>query len=451
MPRTSGDVRRAAKWASAVTLSLLAVALVGCQGEDSGAAELSQVERELATLHPGGSAAAPSAQRQAVYTRSIATLEKVARSGDNAQQSAANLLIARTQAGLAQINADEAAQIEKRLLDRATRLRAVYGFALSRNAFAAALATVDTAPERATLETAIAQVDQRQTEAQRIRSGLQRKTDQLSADAQERSRSAKAIRVQAGSLSSKAIGSSAVEAAKLTASAYELQRKAARDEVESARLTAQIEKITPRIAEQDLLLTSLRQERAQLADAKARVDQRTQDASQQRQLALADAQLAVKKAGDALDSMEEIRTGPLAQAWSEALKHAQDSAAAAGRIRSMDRAAAAIVLGDAQQRLGEIHLATARSLDRWLHLLDSLRDSDPGTSLADRFGEIRARVESELAQATKSTRDAFEQAIGSYQGASVREQDVRDRLVRIQQSLQAIIKAPGDADASGKG
>jgi len=432
-------------------LALVCVAafsMISCDDQDSASADLAAVERELAAIHPGGSASAPPQRRAEIYTKSVPRLQTVARSGTPAQQSAAQLLISRVESGLAQIAATNASEMERRLLDDATRLRASFDLAQASSSFAEALSMIDTAPELAQLDQTLAELDARVADTQTARATLQKENGRLEALAASHLKEADVFRIKAGELRTQALDASAAEAAELSKKAYALQREGGGHEVESAEYLAQTEKVKPLIAEQDLILKSLQEERSHLVDTRSRIEQRGADAQQSELSARADARTATKQAGEILDNIETIRSGDLAAAWASAVQHASNASAAIAKARSLERSAAAISKGDAQQRLGEIHLAMAHSMERYLDLIQALQDADPSSTLASQFASIQSRVQAELGQTQGQVRDAFGQAVSAYQSASVSDQNVRDRLGRISQTLAALAGEPIENDST---
>lgn len=440
MRRSAGSntMRNRVNQSVLVSACLTASLMIGCDQRDAASADLATVERELAAVHPGGSASAPPQRRVQVYSQSVPRLQSVARSGTPAQRSAAQLLIARVEGGLAQIAASKASELEKRLLDDATRLRASFDLSQASSSFAAVLSSIDNAPDLAKLDQTLAELDARVSDAQTMRDELQQEVDHLDSQAGAHTKKADAFKVQAGVLRTKALDASAADSAQLSKQAYALQRQAGAHEVASADLLAQIDKIHPLIAEQDLILKSLQEERSHLVDARRRIDQRGENSREQAQSARADARSAGKKAGEILDSIESTRTGELATTWAGAVQHADNALAAVSKASMMERSAAAISKGDAQQRLGEIHLAMAHSMERYLNLLKALQAGDPSSPLVGQLAEIQSRVHDDLLQTQQKVRDTFGQAVSAYQGASVSDQDVRDRLERISQTLAAL-------------
>lgn len=428
-------------------------ALAGCDREDAVSVTLAAVQHDLASAHSGGAAAAPPATRATIYSQAVTDLQGAARSGTEAQRDAANVLLAQAHSGMAQIESAEAIQIENRLLDRATRLRATLDLYASQSALSSALGSVDAAAERAALDQALTDVDQRLSDAQSARRDLQQEHDAYKTAAEGAAQQATTDRTEAAELRSRALDAPATEAAKLIERAYEIERIAAESEREAARQTAMMEKIAPRLQEAERLLGSLADERAKLTEARKRVDQRTQDARQQSQTARAAAIEAARDAEAALAEIEAIRTGELTERWNQALQHAQSAVTALSQSRGGDsavRATNALLRGEAQQRLGEMHAARARGVERYLLLLDNIESVEPAVPFMSRVTDIINRAESELLDSGQAAADAFAQAASTYQSAGVRDQEVRDRLERLQQMLQqAAGQAPETPASAG--
>ncbi len=414
--------------------------LVACDQEDAVSVTLASVGRELSAVHSGGASAAPPNLRMQTYEQAISQLQGATRDGSSAQRDAANMLLAQAHGGMAQIESAEAVEIENRLLDRATRLRALMDLYVSQSALAAALAEINPVTERASLDQALVEVEQRLSEAQRTHRELKAEFDAFETRANESGRIANERRAEAAEWRAKALDSPATEAADMVAKAYEIERSAAGAEQESARETAAKEKVAPRLEELNRLIGSLGDERTSLTEARRRVDQRTQDARQDTQVARAAARAAADEAEVALDEIETIRNGELTERWNQAIRHAQAAATALSQSRSSDsgvRATNAVLRAEAQQRLGEMYATQARGMERYLLLLDLVSSEEPAPPFASRAAGFTDHTETEFMEARQAASEAFEQAASTLQSAGVRDQDVRDRLERLQQMLRS--------------
>lgn len=445
--------RLSRRWTPSLLVVVLApLTLVSCDSEDPIEAALAQVQRELASVHPGGTAMADPATRAGVYTRAIATLGDAARAGSDAQRDAAGLLLASAHEGLSRIDADEATELEARLLDRATRLRAQVDLFAGQSALAAALGAIDPQAERDTLDGALADSRAQSDTARSTRESLQTELDDLAARAQTQTDVAHKKNAQAGRVRSASLDAAPDEAQRLAKQAYEIRRQAARAEVAASELHAEADKIRPRLAEQDLLINSLRDEQAGLTEARHRVDTSVQDAEQQSQDARAAARQAGESAGAALDEIDSLRTGALAKAWDSAIREAQAAVDSASRARGIERTTLAIRRGETQQRVGELQAARARGLERYDALLSVFQQADPELPFADRLTEIRARISGELDASRGAARDAYKQAVAAYRGASTRDQTVRGRLERVEKILAGDdAEAPADQSVEHAG
>lgn len=436
------------KFAISAAALTLAIGVGGCDQEDSVAVTLASVERDLATIHPGGSAVAGESTREAVYSRAISQLRAASRDGTDAQKDAANMMLAQAQGGMARLAASRAAELEKQFLNDATRMRALLDLYVAQSAHGEALGNVNLANERDELDRAIAAVDARLNEAQRRREQLRGEAERFKSLADQHTRQVEAMRADAGRLRSQALDASATQAAELIEQAHQIQREAAASEVEAARQMAEMEKVTPRVEEQDRLIASLNEERSRLAAARRRVDVRGQDARQQSQTARAEALEAAEAVALALDEMEAMRNGPLAERWNEATTQAEGAVSAMRQARGVDRATSSMLVGEAQLRLAEMRLGMARGLERYALMLDGLASVEPALPFADRVAQIREGVIVERDEARQAAREAVEEAAATFEGAAVRDQAIRDRLDQMQQVLHGIAGSDG---ANGAG
>lgn len=436
---------------TACTLGVLALGVVmsgGCDREDHVALALDAAGRDLESIHPGGAATADAATRLRVYTRVVNDLRDAARDGTDAQKDAANMLLASAHGGLSQIHAAEAGGFESNLLDQATRLRAILDLYAGQAALAAAMGAIEPRVEREELDRAIADARTRGEEARSLRATLQTEHDDLVARAEAESSRARDMFAEAGRLRSASLDAATDDVARLAQEAYEINRRAAEAENAAADLRAQAEKVRPRIAEQDLIIASTRGAQASLTESRRLVDERAADARERATAARADAERAASDLAAALDQMESIRSGPLAEAWSNAVREAEAAARAVSQARGIERSTLAMRRGETQQRVGEFHAARARGLERALGTLDLLDAAEPPLPFSNRLGEIRATITSALDEARASARSAFDEALAAHQSSGVRDQAVRDRLDRIRAMLGAEDPATADPDAS---
>lgn len=415
---------------------LLGAALSACEKEDSAAIALAAAERSLSAIHPGGATSAPASQRESVYAQTISTLQAPMRDGTEAQRDAAGLLLARSHAGLSRIHADRAETIERNLLDLSTQMMAQLDRSIMESSLGSAMAGVDFSNERVEYDQALGDVEVRTSEAQAARRSLQSEIDRLKSLVAEKTEVVNQSRAALSSIRSSVLDATASEAAELVRQGYQIQRVIASVEIEASNLSAELEKLQPRLDEQDRLLRGLSDERAQLTEARARVSMREQDARQQAQTSQANALAAAEEVAKYLNTIESLRAGELAEHWRLAIEAAEKAAQSAGQARGVDRATSSLIRGETQQRIAEMHSAVARGLERYQLLLDATLGAPAASSLTAQAREIRTRIESEYAEASRAAADAAAEAAGSYQGASVRDPEVRERLDRVQEMLQ---------------
>ncbi len=435
---------------TAFTLAMLSIGMVigGCDRDDPVALALDAAGRDIESIHPGGAATADAPTRQRVYSKVVSDLRDAARDGTDAQQDAANMMLAAAHGGLSQIHAAQAGGLESNLLDQATRLRALLDLYAGQSALAAAMGAVQPRAERAELDRAIAEAQARSDEARSRRASYQTELEQLIARAEAESSRARDLFAEAGRLRSASLDAATEDVSRLAQEAYEINRRAAEAENAAADLRAQSEKIVPRIAEQDLIITSSRAALTTLAESRGLVDERAADARELATAARADSDRAAGDLAAALDQMESIRTGPLAEAWANAIREAEAAARTVAQARGIDRSTLALRRGETHQRIGELHAARARGFERSLGTLDLLDAAEPPLPFTNRLGEIRTALAAALDEARASARSAFDEALAAHQNSGVRDQALRDRLDRIRATLGAEEPPAPDTDAS---
>jgi len=389
---------------------------------------------------------ADAVTRAAVYRSAVSALRDAARTGTDAQRDAANLLLASAHEGLARLAAGDAAQGESSVLDQASRLRAAADLYVGEMALAASLAGVDPEVERAELDGAIEDVRRRAEEARSRRDDLTSQRSALVLEAEGHAARAKEHAAEAGRLRSAALDAAPDSAPAIAQHAYEAQRRGAQEEVASSRLRARAELIEPSLTEQTLLIQSLQAEEQALAEAVGRVDQRVRDAESSAQSARASARSAADDAARTLDQIQDARDAA-DERWAEAVNEAESAVAALRQARGIDRTTLSIRLGEAQQRLGEIHAARHRGMERYAGQVGLLEQIEPPLPFADRLHEIASGLATASGQAVSAAKEAFEGAVSAYQRASTRDAAVRDRLER----AQALLSRHLDGGASDAG
>lgn len=431
-------------------LGLAPIALAGCEKADPVALAIADVERELAEIHPGGTAAADPGSRESVYRSAISALRAAGQSGTDAQRDAASLLTAIAEEGLSRLASADATALESRLVDLAARLRATADRAVAELALAEALATQTGDSERSELETGLAEGRARVAEAQARRDELTGQREALLLRAEGHAARAAEHSATAGRLRSEALAADPDAVAEIAQRAYEAQRRAAAEDTAASDLRAQAERLDPEIAEQSLVIESVQAEIQALNEALARVDQRVRDAEASAQSARASARSAAQDAEAILDQFEAART-QADELWAQAVTHAQAAIASVGRARGIDRATLALRRGESQQRLGEIMDARARGLSRSVGQLELLAGLDRPLPFAARLDALIGAYEAAADEAAAGAADAFGAAIAAYEGASTRDATVRDRLDRVR-ALLAGQRPPSDgapADQAG--
>lgn len=407
--------RRAAALAmSAVTLGFAA----SCDSPSADERALASARRAMAALHSGPDAPAADVQK-AVQTEVVTTLRGVGERLPGATGASAWALLAQAQAGLAQLDAMQAASADARLLNIATQARSVADLYAAQHALAAALERHDPRAAITDLDQQARALEGEMSKAQAARQREVERLEKLKAAAAEETRLAKEQRV--AELSRRATASQAAPAERAAGyeDAHTIARTAATHEKKAAEIEAEAALVKPLIGVHDLDIARITTQRELIGASKAQIEQAAKESGLQAVESREDARAASEALAGRLEELDALLTGE-STAKHEAAASGFASAVASARnaVKNVGtgeaKLGASVALAGYLQSLGDLRGSHAQTLGAMTALVATVKGVTPPVgdaaaleaSLA-RLAELRAKADEAAAQAYDGARAAL--------------------------------------------
>lgn len=370
-------------------------------------------ERELKPPHAG---------RQATNVPDPAPTNPPAVDSRNpGQAAAANLLLARGHAGLAEIAAQEAARLEAVALGKVPAVRVALDQWLSLNAAADALALYDPAPEIARIESQIAE-RQRMADEQRAAKdrqlGVVRDIEKQAADLNARAR---ALREQEAALRASAAGQSEVRRLEILTEATRVRREADALEKQAADRLAQAALEKPRADEMQARIDEYTMQAQLLGQERETVRKRGQDRAAAAQAARDEARAAAARLNTLVAELEAARKEADAPAEAAVRGYLQAVSAARKAVQNGPResqAIAAVSLGNYQHLVGEAHRTQAFGRAAVADILTAVAEARPPLPQRAEYAAKAAEFARLAAESLKESKNAYTEAQSSYSRAN---------------------------------
>lgn len=382
---------------------------------------------------------APSTGRPATSVADSAPSNPPAVDAKNpGQAAAANLLLARGHAGLAEISAQDAASLEARSLGLVPAARVALDQWLALNAAADAQAAFNPAPEIARIEAQIAE-RQKQADDQRaakdrqlaVIRGLEKQSDDLAAQV-------RSMREQEVALRASALNASETRRLEILTEVNRLRREADQVEMQAANLIAQAALEKPKADEMQARIDEYTLQAQLLGEERETVRKRGQDLAAAAQAARTEARAAADRIASIVAEIEAARKAVDAPTEAAIRGYTQAAAAARKAVNSGPResqSVASSAAGNFQHLLGEVHGAHAFGQRTIAELLRAIASAKPALPQSDAYAAKAGEFETSAASSDKASKDAYRDAAGSYTKAG-------------SESLAAAMnKLAGEADA----
>lgn len=428
--------------ALAGTMALSLGVLAGCLEEDVVTPTLRDASSRLESLGAPGSAVPGDEFRMTEYRAVISALRPVASEGNEAQNAAAALMIARAEQGLAELPLIELSQVNQRLYDLAAELRGELNVWNTLNSLAETSASFSPEAELAELNTKIQERDAAIGAAQEASAKVQARVTELETQAEEAADAGVELRQQETELRSRATAMNPIEAQPLHEQAAKVRREADAFEMKAEQLLAQADTIRPEITDAQLEVDKLTQQRDLLVQSTKEVAAKGVEGREEAKQLREQAAGVAKRIEGVVGRMETLRAGELTEKL-EAAKSAYGSAlSSAGRARQGDRASASLASAEIQQQLGNALGTHARALAFAAEVLEgaaSARATLPGAGVVQSTASgYRTLAEGTRAAAVESLIAARE----AYSGAGLRAEE-SERIERVSAEISAMIVSLG--------
>ncbi len=411
-------------------LTISAVALVGCDQRDEASSAIESAGQRLAAIVSDGPGV-PTATRQSAYDEVIRSLSSVASSGTESQAESASALLAEAHAGLGQLAAASANEMDLENERAIRRLRVSQDNWESFSSLATALVAQDAASEFADLDRQIESRSQEIVDARRDQEEVEGQISSLDAQIRQAEQNARSARQRETMLRQDAINQSQTQRAATFERLREESRRGDSFDQRAAMLRADRDRLAPTLADISGLRERLESQAELLATAR---EDLTRLLNGRRDQAAGLREKASGAASEVVSLTQEIqgRHGEVPGAWDAAVQHydkAIQSARRAGDRLSQagfSRARAAALLGKAHSETG---VASALSL---------LAGSP--TKLPTDYSSAAAAAKQAAAAAATEARNAYTDVIGALDSAA--SGPLADRMDSVTSRLTAL----GDAD-----
>lgn len=416
----------------------------GC-GPDADEQALTNASIRLSTVSLGSGTAAPEESARAAFNEVIAALQGIA-SGEGALAADAAVLVSEAQRGLGILLAEDVAELHQRAQLRHAPIRAQLRAWQMHSAAAEAAALYDPAPELAELDR---ETRARQDESERVsrrKSEIEGRIADLLAQVTDRMSQASELRAQAGELQMEIPRVSATEGLALTERIRELTRRADKLEMDARELKVQADRLNLDLRAAEVETEKLANQIELLAQSRSAVRTRATASEEQAARARGDAQRAAQRVAELVDSGENALTalmeGPVRSAAADATRQFETAAATGRRAMSARRSEAQLVVGQAQQSLGNTQWTHALGLDGYAQLLEELAQAEPALPASAEYASRAVAARRAAAEAKLAAYEAYDAAKSAYEGTGARG-EAAERLEAVATRMNEILRSVG--------
>lgn len=420
----------------------LCAGLSACDQKDASADALQKAHVQLAALTPFGTPSASPKFKADTYNKVISSLQSVSHDGTTSQKASASLLIAQSQAGLAEPASARMGEFERTALNHLSGIRSRLGQYLSQSSSAAAAASYDPSKELADIEKSDKEKADQIKAEQVKKADVDKKASDLRTKAQAKADEARTKQAEAGVEHQKVPNQTAIEGEKSLLQARNIARRADALEVEAASLEAEASRISPEALEIQNSIDRLNKQRDLLAKERGEISKRNQAAKGEAAAMRADAAKTADEIKKAVAEIEELRGGDLKTAVDEATKGYKDAAVKAKSAAQEMKSTAQMTVATANQALADVQLSQAQGLNAFAQVLDSLAAAKPALPDADKYKAKCDEAKAAAKEAVEAARESYKTADAAY-GAAGATGESKTRLEKVNQRLRELVKATG--------
>lgn len=396
-----------------VAALLMVCGLVGCDRGTAATEPLREANLTLRSLAPEGRGGPAVAARGAAYTKVISALKPVADEGTAGEKSAAYLLLAQAQAGLAERSASEAAEIERGLQRDLQGVRDSLSHWMTSSAIAAAAASYDPTRELAEIDAQIKEKTDLRVVEQQKKAAVDAKVEAVRGEAAALSERGRAKRQEAGTIKAGTAAQSAVEAETSTIRAREIAREADALEVQAATLEANALQQAPESVEIQLQIDRLTNQKELLEKAREDVLRRAETAKAQAAEARAAAAAAAATIKQRVEAVDKRRAEALEGPTAAAIKGYTDAAQFASKA-SGAKGVSQLSAGSLKQSVGDAQWTKARGLTAYAETMEALASVSPALPEAASYRQKAEAAKAEAKEALEAATEAYEAADGAF-------------------------------------
>lgn len=428
---------------SAIALLLSSgLALSACDRHDPADEAIQAASIKLQAIS-GGSAApgVNQALRKDTYQSVLTGVKSFTDSGTAAQQAAAQLLVARAQAGMGEIAAQDAADLERSFLSTLGVARARLDQWLSQNSVSTALKVYDPAKDLADLDR---QIQARGSEAETLKAEQAKVRAQiadLAARAKQADDDARAKRQQEAGIRKQGDGQSQTQRLTLLEQSAAVGREADALDQQNAILQAQGAKLDPVAAEIDRQIARLATQQDLLRKAKADASGLAQRKGVASDAARQEALVAAKTIDDVLKELADQRqaiSGPTSDAVKNYAAAAASAKKAVGGSTDKSKNSAQMSAASYSQGLGDVRAGQGRSLSAYIGVLELMASATPALPAKASIQSTLDAARAEHTAASEESKAAYRLALEGFKSGAGRSDEEKKLAEQIQARLERL-------------
>lgn len=430
-----------------VVVAGLALSMVSCERQTPGEATVQKSSRSLGTLTGGAVGYATEDQRKKVYD-SVAKDSKDAAADDKSGTGTANtVLVSEATLGQSSVPAEKFIGFEAESGRRIASIRDMLTDWIARSATEKA-SQFDPKPELKTIADRKAALEQALTQTQSTLAARTKAKADLDAQAQAKTDQARKLDEQSIAFKQQADKASDTEALALVEKSAAKKREADALSKAGKLVELQAAQIQPDIDELNLQLGMLKNQIESsdhaTTDTNKRFEFATSQATGSREAATKAANVLDKE----LDELRKLRSGELAQSFTEASGKV-DAARKAAKGTNNDPNGQ-VLIARAAQDLGDLYRTRGAGILAYSDLLSSLAAAKPALPGQAKYAEEAKNVAEEGKKALEDAKTSYTEA--SEQFGKMRapgKADLKERLEDVSKRLATVAEKAAEAPGTG--
>lgn len=444
MSETRQRVARAT--AILLTASGLAV-LPACEPQDVASDAIRAAQVKLTAITNSGASTARQESKQAVLRQIASDLGAVMGKATGAEKAAANLILSRVHAGLAEASADEAQTFDREYQTDLTRARGLFSTWHSAASNAANLASYDPSTELAAIkaqgDALVAILKTKEAE----KASIESQVNDLRAQAKAKADAVNVKRLEAATTRARAATLSPLEAESVVKEAAQRSREGDALEVEQAELETKANQLAPRIAEIQTEIDTLHRQQTLNVKAGEQVSAKAEQASK-------DSAAETERAGGLATQFDALVTQLLKQRqetvapkFAVAIESYEKAASAARSGQEVSRSQAGGAGAQASMAIGDLHWANASGVENTISLLERAGSSKPDLASSSVYKTSAEKLQGERDAALEAAAKAYADAMEALEKVAAKSPENTRQLAHAKQRLaEARYKLSGGKD-----